>query len=316
MARVFSPGGRSSRIEYLPIFLIWLLGTIFVQLAGGDVRREFGMSVAYPVVGGVTALLAWLIICATMRRLQDLNWSWLLALPWMLISLWPMWGLLGLRVPVLLTAIFSLYTLVTACLFLFLPGRLETPPIPVARPIATVPAVPIASGPDVLARENQLSGSLYPKPAPQPIITPPPATVAPTPIVPPKASYGPVLTPQQPYQPQYQPPAQPPPLPPVQQQPQPSPPPASFREFLVGWLVVESGANRGQQYRLRARAIKTHPWSMDVGANDDRGSVLDSLQIRFEPGQLRYRSHIGPRRGAAQWTNDFEHRIACRLRPA
>ncbi len=223
--RVFSPSGRSSRIEYLPIFLIWLLGTLFVQLAGGDVRREFGLAVAYPVVSGVTALLAWLQICATMRRLQDLNWSWLLALPWMLAALWPICYLFELPGIFVFSVAFGGYALVTACLFLFLPARTATP-----RPVFTQPAAPAFSAPVEVSE----------------------------PPVAPQAGV------------------------------QPSPPPTISQEFLAGWLVVDSGANRGREYRLRARTTQPQGWAMDVSASDGGGSALDGVQLRFEPQQMRY----------------------------
>jgi uncharacterized membrane protein YhaH (DUF805 family) len=119
IARFFSPSGRTRRMDYLSIFLIWASGTIFVMLVANDLRTELSLTFSYLAVAMITGLLAWLQICGVIRRLQDLNWSWLLALPWIPITLWPVSRSFAPPAPLWLEGPFALYGIVTCGVFLF-----------------------------------------------------------------------------------------------------------------------------------------------------------------------------------------------------
>jgi uncharacterized membrane protein YhaH (DUF805 family) len=159
-ALVFSPGGRTNRVNYLSTFLIWSLGTVFVVLVAGDLTARFSLALSFFAVAGATAVLAWMQVCATIRRLQDLSWSWLLALPWIPISLWPVWRSFSFPIPAWLPVLFALYGAATGCVLLGRrgipllsrpaadPPRARPAPLP-PRPVAiqTPPPVPVPALP-------------------------------------------------------------------------------------------------------------------------------------------------------------------------
>jgi len=95
---LLSPRGSTNRRDYLSIFLVCFFGTIFTFMVASDLRSHIPFDFFYLAVSVVTTALAWLQLCATIRRLQNLSWPWLLALPWIPVSFWPIVALFGIPI--------------------------------------------------------------------------------------------------------------------------------------------------------------------------------------------------------------------------
>jgi uncharacterized membrane protein YhaH (DUF805 family) len=128
MLELFLPTGRAKRLYYLSISMVWAIGTEFLVLESVDLRAHYSVAIYYASIAGVTSLLAWLQMCATVKRLEDLKWSWLLSLPWVPVTFWPVWRLF-IEVPSALALLFGAYAVFSGVMLLLTatPGTANLP---------------------------------------------------------------------------------------------------------------------------------------------------------------------------------------------
>jgi uncharacterized membrane protein YhaH (DUF805 family) len=87
---IFFPYGRTSRLSYLSVLLIWGFGSIFATMLVDEFKDRSSPADNYLMVAAIMVPLAWLQSCATIRRLNDLGWPWLVSLPWIPLCFWPL----------------------------------------------------------------------------------------------------------------------------------------------------------------------------------------------------------------------------------
>src|SRR5215471_13011415 len=94
LKELFSPLGTASRLSFFLIVVISAAVEFCVTFALATSRQEFSPDVYYLMIAVAIAPFAWVQVCAAVRRLQDLKWHWVPALPLAPICLWSLWALL------------------------------------------------------------------------------------------------------------------------------------------------------------------------------------------------------------------------------
>ena len=142
---LFSTEGRADRLRFFFTILFASIGEGFLALGFSDLAPRFAPADFFLIAGGATLPFAWVQICVTLRRLEDLKWTKAIALPAIPAYFWPLWYLFHGAAPPgwqLVFGVFAAYFLASYATLSIKGAPAATPSGEPSRPQPPRPPVP------------------------------------------------------------------------------------------------------------------------------------------------------------------------------
>ena len=140
IAGLFSARGQYNRSQFVSSFGIAAICEGFPALGSSDLATRFDKADLYLVLALITAPFAWVQVCAFVKRLQNLGWHWILAVPAGVACFWPLRQIVSLDLPPgwgRCVSALAAYSVILSILLAAIPGRREQ--VPAVVPSAVVP---------------------------------------------------------------------------------------------------------------------------------------------------------------------------------